>query len=463
LKNFEIFLKLSLKSIGPENKVELVGRRETFPFEDHLKMSEAYFIGGYILRNTVTEKESALKGKTNDDFAYSIFRELTRRIYEKIKERVTIADTLDKYLVNDDIDFGCETLKKLLRQTYGQYTIALVTDLVDLTDINSVRIGNVQLNKIDENFVKGLPETFGVPRSSLLAALMKADMTRETFLEENKNFVALSKETSGYHHLGEKSVVFENALTEFKQVFAYLACAKHFFENVKGKKFEFKSRRIVLGPVGSVYGEGVSGVQKYFVRKKNDNWVRWIDTLGSQIKLSREAFILDSQTCQKLDEDFFLKQYNDLMSNIQGNQIAGKVRRSFDWFLKGILEDDLTDQVVALFISLEALLSSGQDPFRGTTDDLAENVAIMLTPDGDERYAYKKAIKRAYALRCKIVHGGETISDKDFPIIRQLGNYTVWSLRGILSRVQQILNYGKKERHLQEYFDREKLRGGFSK
>lgn len=148
------------------------------------------------------------------------------------------------------------------------------------------------------------------------------------------------------------------------------------------------------------------------------------------------------------------------MRKVQINRIAGKVRRSFDWFLKGVLEDDATDQVVILFTSLEALLSSGPDPFRGSTDDLAENVAIMLTRDGNERYEYKKAVKKAYSLRCKIVHGGETISEKDLPVIRQLQTYTVWSLRGILSHLQEIFNYGNGDKHLQEYFDREKLRGG---
>ncbi len=458
-KNVEFFLKVSLTTIGPEDKLDLTGDLKTYSFEDDLKMSEAYFVGGYVLRNGVMEMEKELQGKTNDDFAYSIFEELVKRIYRKIKERTEITDTLNKYLANSDIDFACETLRNLLDQAYGEYTVTLITDLVDLVDVHSIQVGNVRLIKIDENFVKDLPESFE-SRSylSLLLDPNRGDkITREDFLKENTNLVAFLTEASGYHYKNERSGVFEDAVSGFKQVFAYLAYAKHFFENVREKTFELKTRRLEQ----SLTGTEPKGVQKYYVRRKEDkDYLKWIVTRWAQTKFSRRVFIVDSQTSEELKKKCFLEEYNDLMRKVQTNRIAGKVRRSFDWFLKGVLEDDPTDQVVTLFTSLEALLSSGPDPFRGSTDDLAENVAIMLTRDGNERYEYKQAVKKAYSLRCKIVHGGETISEKDLPVIRQLQTYTVWSLRGILAHLQEIFYYGNGDKHLQEYFDREKLRGG---
>ena len=91
---------------------------------------------------------------------------------------------------------------------------------------------------------------------------------------------------------------------------------------------------------------------------------------------------------------------------------------------------------------------------------MAENIAIMLTSDPDDRYNYKKNFKdKVYPLRNKIMHNGQIFSwDKDYANLSELRTYVVWSTLGILDRLEKITKYGNGSKAMREYFEREKLK-----
>ncbi len=465
-KNIEKFLKVALTFIAHKDSPNIRVARDTYDFDNELKRTNEYFLGWYLLRELVLDKEKELRYKINDNSSQTLFEALVEAIYEKIKERdEKVTTTLSNHFENGDLKFATNFMKKILVESHDKYSIILITDLIDLLDINRFQVGNVEIAKINEDFINNLPEQIE-DYLGLLGILAKENggypnyRTKENFLEQNKKYIALSVGITGFHHNRERSIVFEEALSEFKQVFAYLAYAKHFFANKKKKVFQIKTR----SPEYRGFTAKPSIMQTYYVGKQRHNdTLKMIDTRWFDIELFNEIFLIDSETVRQLNELCYLKEYNYLIENIVGNQIAGKVKRAFDWFLKANLEDNSTDELVSLFIGLESLLSSGPDPFRGSTDDLAENVAILMTRSPEQRYSFKKEVRDAYSLRCKVVHAGEIIKrEKDFFTIIQLRNYVVWSLRGILSRLDQIFKYGNKVKHLQEYFDREKLKGGIS-
>ncbi|NVL89556.1 MAG: hypothetical protein HWN69_00980 [Desulfobacterales bacterium] len=455
-KNFRIYLMSALSWIGPQESLDHKAG-DLYSFRGGLKYTNDYFNGGLGLRLFVLGNEKKLNENINVDTAHSIFTAITEKAYEEIKQKnPEITKALNEYLDDDMITVLIDEFKRIVNELQGNYKISLLTNLIELTDVDILTIGNVHFSKSTFFFSEDFPDT--IRPQPAITLLGTTEQSREEVISKNLDHVALTTEASGYHHKDEKSLVFYKALAEFKQVFAFLVFCRHFLSNVKNKEFEIKTKAVQ--PSGAFKGNK-SGIQRYYLwGEKDKGCAVEFSTLWSTIDLAREAFIIDTETLEALKKSCYLEQYNSLLQGIDKNRIRGKIRRCLDWFLKSHLEDDSTDEVVSLFIGLETLLATGPDPFRGAADDLAENVALLMTPHPDERYSCKKDFKKAYRLRCKIIHSGEVIDwDKDWVTVRSIRNYVVWSLRGILSHLDEISRYGKEEGSMQEYFDRLKLGG----
>jgi hypothetical protein len=92
------------------------------------------------------------------------------------------------------------------------------------------------------------------------------------------------------------------------------------------------------------------------------------------------------------------------------------------------------------------------------TDDMAENVAMMMYSNPEERYSRKKQFKNRYSMRNKIAHHGYVLDQhQNWGDVWALKTDTVWSVLGILSRFDEIQKYGNKSSALREYFERKKL------
>ena len=57
------------------------------------------------------------------------------------------------------------------------------------------------------------------------------------------------------------------------------------------------------------------------------------------------------------------------------------------------------------------------------------------------------------------MHQGQTFSwDRDYSNLGELRTYIVWSILGILDRIEEIKKYGNGSKAMREYFEREKLK-----
>jgi len=462
-KNLETLLKLAFGAIGPKSCLE-VPDEQKYTFQDDIKFTERYFNDGYLFREMVLEQIKSCKGKTNYFFSYKIFDRISRDIYEKIKKRnPDVQKTLNHYLVSDDFIFASNKLEDMLKNSIGKFRLILVTDLIELRDMDSFQIGTVAVKKIDEKYLKDFPEKIDDcpwPFLGSITSGQKTYLDKEEFLNKHKEHVALEVDAEGYHFEKEMSPVFDMALRELRQTFAYLFMSKHFLENVQNK-YTIQVKKLkspsLFGPNEPI------GLQDYYLRERsNYSSLRMLDTGMARIRLSDKTFMLSKECSEQIERRCCLEQFNVIMQSQDMGEIKDKINRSLEWFLKSILEADGTDAFINLVISLESLLSTDPCPLTAHTDDMAENIAIMLTPDADSRYKHKQKFKnKIYSLRNRVIHHGYKISSlEDWLNLRRLRTYAVWSLRGIIERSEKIIKYGKKSEAIREYFVREKLKTG---
>lgn len=453
--NFKQVIKVSLQNIGPESKIiEVDGKK--YNFADNIFFNSTYFNGGYIIKNYVLDNIPEFQGKVSSPSGTVLFKDICEYIYSKIKSRNNmIENTLDIYLEEDDYLSAFSRLKELVTASYNKYKVFLITNLITLNDIPSVQIGKVLIRKIDEEFIKDLPEKTESTKG-LLRILEGNVSTPTEFLEQYKNLVSFELDIEGYHLDKEESKVYDLSLFEYKQTFSYLFMCEHYLSNTKENKYVVETKNME-GMFSSLQPKGL---QTYFIKAASDTkYLKMIEAWGKE-NISNRIIIIDSKLEEALKERCCLEKFNEICQNSDYGEIKHKIILSLDWFLKAMLETDNTNMVISLFISLETLLATGSDYLTSHTDDMAENIAIMLTPVADERYRYKKEFKTiVYPLRNKIMHHGKPINwKKDLYAIQLLKIILVWSIIGIMQRIDEITKYGKNNNAIREYFEREKLK-----
>lgn len=460
-KHFESLIKGFFKLIGPKSKISSKGLM-FYKFEDDLYFNEYYFTGGYIIKQLFLDDISKYQLGVNFSTSYELFTYICKIIYNKIKSRVdVIDDTLDVYLKEGDIDYGFSEIYKKLDESNKIYKVYLLSNLVSLRDINSVEIGKVTVKHLNEEVIKDLPQNIekGFP-SALSKVLAESKyLSPVQFLQGFKGRVILEISVEGYHLNNETSKVFEEAFDEYKRVFSYLSVCKNFLGNVKSDRYDIETEDIRILD----YGIHNEVPQIFYIYDKNQpKYLKIINTQFQEIKLPKILFIINKDSLEKIKERCCLDNFNKIFQNRKKyDEISEKIKRSMDWFYKGIIEEDRTNEAIALFISLEILMSARPDNLSSFSDDLAENLAIITKYGVEDRYKAKKDFKNnIYQLRNEIMHRGKKISTKeDFSNLETLRTCIVWSLRWIIENVEILKKDGKyKTEALKEYFEKQKLK-----
>jgi len=460
-KNFEGFIKASFNLIGPKSKIIHKGLM-VYGFEDDLYFNENYFNGGIVLKEFFLDGISKYHSGVNISTSIELFNYICKIVYNKIKSRVDIiSDTLDVYLKEDDIDYGFSEIFKKLDESNRSYKVYLLSNLVSLGNVNSVEIGKVTLINLNEDTIKNLPQNIEKDFSSAVSEALAESkyLSPEQFLQEFKGRVILEVSVEGYHLNNEISKVFEDALREYERVFSYLSACKIFLKNVKADKYNIETEAIKIFDY-SIHNEAP---QYFYIYDKNQTkFLKIIDTKFEKVELPKILFKINKGSLEKIKKRCCLDNFNEILQNQEKyGKIGDKITRSIDWFYRGVIEEDNTNKAIALFISLEILMSARQDNFSSLSDDLAENIAIITKLGVEERYKAKKDFKNnIYQLRNDIMHRGEKISKpKDFRNLETLRISLVWSIRWMIENIEILKKDGKYGTEaLKEYFEKQKLK-----
>ncbi len=174
---------------------------------------------------------------------------------------------------------------------------------------------------------------------------------------------------------------------------------------------------------------------------------------GSQFHIGGLEFAIDLPVLNQVKQYCRLESFN-LLCRTPG-ELRDKVFRSLDWFLKGCNEEDPTDRLVCFFISIESLMSMGSDALSSQTDDLAENIALLIHQKESDRLEEKTFFKKkVYQLRNRVMHHGHTFNAKDVGVSARLWIYITHGLIEILRHLDAITAAG----NLRSFFERVKLR-----
>lgn len=458
---FELLIKDIFKNIGPKTKISSK-KLMFYEFEDGLYFNEECFSAGSLIKYEILDKIYQKEKEVNDSTSYELFQYISKIMYNKIKAREkVIRDTLDIYLIDKDIDYAFSEMFKKLDDSYGKYTLYLLTNLINLRDVDSVDIGKVTVKNLNEENIKELPQNIERSFKTNISEALATNkyLTPTQFLQEFKGSVILEISVEGIHLNNETSKIFEKSFAEFSNVFSYLSICENFLKNVRLDSYNIKTEDIRIFNYG-FYDK----IPHYFYLydKNKPKYLKLINTEFQKIKLPKILFRIDKDSLEKIKKRCCLDNFNKIFQNQKKyGEISEKITRSMNWFYKEMVEEDATDRAIALFISLEILMSTKPDRFSSLTDDLAENLAIITQYSVKDRYETKKYFKNnIYQLRNDIMHRGKKVNTaKDFNTAERLKICLVWSLRWIIENIESFKENGKyKTEKLKEYFEKQKLK-----
>ena len=250
-QDFENLIKIVFKNIAPKSKLSS-REQDSYKFEDDFNFyykdiaAGAILLKQYILDNIRRHEE-----EVNIFTSVKLLEYICKSIYIKIKSRVeTINDSLGTYLKSEDIDYGFKEISRKLDNSFGEYTIYFISNLLSLQDIDSINIGKVSIKRIDEKIIEELPSSIEKPYFSnvytpLSLALIKGEyFNSNKFIQEFKGKTLFEVTIKGYQVSNEKSDVFEKALREFKFVLSYFFICKIFLENVASDQYSIEIEKI---------------------------------------------------------------------------------------------------------------------------------------------------------------------------------------------------------------------------
>ncbi len=446
--------------IGPESVVS----DKSIPVESGLKITLlAYFSSIDRFRDIIVESANIHGAKKlNDESIDELYFIIVKKLSQVIKNRhETITDMLNKYVIAEDVILIEQEIDRILRESYREYKVVLITNLIKLEDVNKLWVSGTSLIKIGTDYFNDWPHQVDNTAALAIALLgSKAFIERESLGKKYQGMVALETLIEGHHIKNENSYVIQNAIISFRQVFSYLYICKQFLSSVSKDRYDIKTTSVGRYSIEFPGEPRIEGVQVIFLEQiSTTNAIDNVKRFNLPIDVSKEVFTLSSETIDILSRRCYLEEYNAL-SQCEKSMIKNKLSISQDWYLKSIFEDDLTDETISLFISLESLMALYADQLSSNTDEMAGNIAIMLSSNPEERYKHKQTFKNnIYRLRNKIMHHGSTCTKEDYEAILRLKNYVPWSIIGILRALENILQYGNNVDALKEYFERLKLGG----
>ncbi len=462
-KDFEDIIKIVFKNIAPKSKLSS-REQDSYKFEDDLYYNEDFFKGVTVLKQFILDNIRKHKDEVNFFTSLELLEYICKSIYIKIKSRVeTINDSLDIYLNSEDIDYGLTEISRKLDNSFGKYSIYFISNLLSLHDIDSINIGKVLIKRIDEKIIEELPSSIEKPYfsnvySSVHLALIEGEyFNPNKFIEKFKGKTLFEITIEGYQVENETSDVFEEALREFKIALSYFSICKIFLENLSSNKYSIETKKIKQN---NNYGLKNDYQIYYLKNNKEPKILKAMNVLSDSITIPEFAFIIDKASLEKIEKRCCLKNFNRVIQNGKFGEIGNKIKRSLDWVFKEMLEKDDTDKTIALFISLETLISTGSDPFISLTDNYAENIAIMTQNNVEDRLNEKKFFKKkVYQLRNNVMHNGYKVNrEKDWNEMQRLKIYVAWTLRWYIKNIDTLMKIGNNTNAVKEYFEREKLK-----
>lgn len=229
-------LKVLIRKVAADivpQSVERDGYFTAYSISEDLKYSKVYFWAGEYL--TIVFDDLGIKEEINELSAQLIFDILIRELYARVTSRgTTIEDSLAKYLIEDDYEYAAKRLKEILTRSKGVYKVILLSSLIELVDIDSLQIGNVEIKRLTSDYFEEWSEKIAG------GSIVVPYVYNKDFSERYEDCVALETTIEGYHVDNEKSKVFDLAISNIKQMFAFLYCSKTFLSN-KVNKYELKT------------------------------------------------------------------------------------------------------------------------------------------------------------------------------------------------------------------------------
>ncbi len=460
--DFKEYLRQALALIGPKS---------FFPPNETMYTFTEGELGGIVYRpefismsfdfnEKIFSGLPKVKSLVNNTTLYEILKRIVISVAIRIKVRShEIKETFGERLTADDMRYAETEFLKILNVSNRTHKVWCVTNLIELENVDKVVIGRVDLQKINATTICHFPEA--VPQVPALRIFDSEPriLSRKEYFENKSEHILLSVDIEGIHVGDESSLVYEQAVSEFKLVFAYLSCSRFFLittsksrKPLAVKKIESMSNLFSRLASSQAYGQ-----QEYFVM--SGETFKRIDLSGGAKRIAKEIFVISDANLEDIQEGYFLNVFNQICRDSGG--VKDKILRSFEWLYKGLLEDDSTNQIIAWFISLEALLSLDPNPLSSHLNEISENLAMLRTFKVEERIAYKKEFKEAYNLRCKIMHHGQSRADDDTEIVYNLLVAVSWGLRGMILRYNYMVSkFGKTIEDMRRFFEAERLGPG---
>lgn len=456
--DFKELIHLYFNNIAPKSKLGLDGKK-IFLFEDNIYSNfSEYSNGVWSFKDKILDKIAEVKGKINIYSTYELFDYLCKFIYQRIKSRKeNINDILKVYLIDEDIVESFSEMHNKLADSSGNHKFVFITNLIFLKDFDTLSFGNITIGSVNKNninwFPKNIEYPYVNPLSYALAQRLDKPITHEEFIDKYKGNVFLEINTNGYHFNDEKSEVFQKVIFEYRQLLSYFLIFKEYsdmYMSFRHKENVFKTKRIASEDKVFNYA---------YVKLKDENKLKSIKSEINEIGLSKEQLIINKEVFELMKKIFYIDDFLNISQNKNYGKLGEKFILSLDWFLKANEEKNETNKTIALFISLESLMSTGSDPFTSFTNELAENIVIACYLGADSRLKEKNIFKKEiYPLRNSIMHHGYSIvMSRDVGKIAKLEVYLVLLIHWFLVNIDKINEIGNNSKALKVYFERKKL------
>lgn len=464
MKNKKLFddykelIHFYFNNIGPKSKLGL-DDKGIFLFEDNVYYNfSEYYSAVWRLKDKILDKITEDKGEINFSSTFELFKYLCKFIYQRIKSRKeNINDILKVYLIDEDIVESFSEMHNKLADSSSNHKFVFITNSIFLKDFDTLSFGNITIGSVNKNninwFPKNIDYPYVTPLSKAIAQFLDKPITHEEFIDKYKGNVFLEINMNGYHFNDEKSEVFQKVIFEYRQLLSYFLIFKVYsdmYMSFRHKENVFKTKRIASEDKVFNYA---------YVKLKDENKLKSIEGEINEIGLSEEQLIINKEVFELMKKIFYIDNFLKMSQNKDYGKLSDKFRRSLDWFLKANEEKNETNKAIALFISLESLMSTGSDPFTSFTNELAENIVIACFLGADYRLKEKNIFKKEiYPLRNSIMHHGYSFNlKKDARKKVKLEIYLILSIHWILKNIDKINEIGNNSKALKVYFERKKL------
>lgn len=364
------------------------------------KYHDSYELGDYPLNWNDALYEQVIEVLSNEfqNVSQKTFRNLLPDAIEQlIVKHVTtqnkvyvanVSEILDKQAINDCL----KSLIELLKSKVQSYTFYIPVEGLDLAlDTGELRLGKFTLYSAQSG---PLPELLSYADDPQVARDIKADF------ESSKCYVVVGQID------GDRIFAAKQALEvsqDIVHMLNFFLTSYHLRTNNLYHKISLVDRPTITKDQIICYSSNIGiGVNTSTLQTNN-----YSINLGT------------IQYCERLGLRKIIECFSDVKPKNSSDNIPSKICRAVTWYSKSVNADGLEESFVALATSLESLLLTNprntdlNDNWGSISQRLADRVTFLLGNIYTERIALLKRTKDLYGRRSKIVHEGDTISQKE--------------------------------------------------